>query len=226
MLLETVGWSFDGVMSDKIPDMPPYLMYVYPEGLGNIKWVNTAEKLRDNRILLSSYKNNNKEDLDLEVLKKPLSEGIMFNEVPNLPKWLTKFSYPVGWGSIKWGDAPEKLGNDRILLSSYKIKSIDINLEVYKKQTELKMLGDFEIEKVEYTFANSKLYRVVIVFEKEISFEKIKKFLVAQYGKPITDYSWDSLTTHCGIALMKEGQNPMIFLESDATLISIIESTK
>jgi hypothetical protein len=155
------------------------------------------------------------------------SDGVMFNEIPNLPPYL-KYVYPEGWGNIKWGDAPEKLGDDRILLSSYKITSKDINMEIYKKQNELKMLGDFKIQEIIYTFANSKLDSMVVIFRENMPFEKIKKFLVDQYSKPIVEdgsiTAWHDLTTNIGISLVKEkGQNLKILLTS-ATLYSLKES--
>jgi hypothetical protein len=156
----------------------------------------------------------------------------MFNEIPNLPPYLI-YVYPDGWGNIKWGEPPEKLGDDRIFLRSYKTNDKNITMYVYKKQNELKKLGDFKIDEVLYTFANLKLDRAVIVFEKDMPFEKIKKFLVDRYSKPSTEDNsnagwagWYDLSTNTWILLTKEeGQNLKILLVS-ATLPSLIELTE
>jgi hypothetical protein len=87
---------------------------------------------------------------------------------------------PDGWGGLRWKDAPEKLGQDRIVI----YKSEDGHATSYKKAREELTLGDIALDSIIYAFYNDQLAIVYIKCVSSADFNKVRDFALAKYGEP------------------------------------------
>jgi hypothetical protein len=95
-------------------------------------------------------------------------------DLPSLP------NKPVDFWGMKWGDSPDKLGNDKVLFK----KNQKLHGEAYDiKRNNISFEG-FQVSKVHYVFYYKKLTRVTITINHENAdyiYTRIKK----RFGKPV-----------------------------------------
>jgi hypothetical protein len=96
------------------------------------------------------------------------------------PKPIKNINNIEGFGGLKFGDSPELLGEQKVLIAINKSK----NAEKYKKINDMALYENFEIKDVLYCFSDSKLFMIEISFVDSVNAEQLKEYMMEQFGIP------------------------------------------
>jgi hypothetical protein len=89
-----------------------------------------------------------------------------------------------GFGGLKWGDSPNKLGDAKLIHNSAELKR-----SIYTKNNEITKFNGFGVKVVCYIFLESKLVFVVVTFADSATKEQLKNYTLKLLGNPYAIYN-------------------------------------